>query len=39
MLLVAALAGSLLARQLRGETAADAERVRASESAPLTAAN
>ena len=39
LLLAAALAGWLLARQLRGETAAEAERVRASESAPVTVAN
>jgi MFS family permease len=38
-LLVAALAGSLLARKLGGETAADAERVRSSDSTPVPAAN
>jgi high-affinity Fe2+/Pb2+ permease len=39
VLLVAALVGWLLARQLGGETVAEAERVRASDSAPVAAAN
>jgi MFS family permease len=39
VLLVAALAGWLLARQLRSETAADAERVRRSESKAFAAIN
>jgi MFS family permease len=39
LLLVAALAGSLLARKLRGETPAEAERVQPSDPEPVVAAN
>jgi MFS family permease len=39
LLLVAALAGALMARKLGGEAASEGERVRASESAPVAAAN
>jgi hypothetical protein len=39
MLFVAALAGSLLARNLGGETPAEAEGIRAADSTPVAAAN